>query len=381
MPARSTSIPRPPETPLSSLIRKRIRETGPLSVAAYMDLALNHPTLGYYHGKNPFGADGDFVTAPEISQMFGELIGLWLATAWQQAGSPALFRLVELGPGRGQLMADLLRATTNVPGFLEDADIHLIESSERLRAQQRAKLSGAAVTWHDRLETVPSGPVFLIANEFFDALPVHQLIRIGSGWAERTVTSDGDGDLAFAQGRASPACVGVIEEAPACEPGDMAEISPQREKLAHQIGERIAKDGGVAAIIDYGAFVDHVTGDTLQAVHKHQPVDPLHLPGEADLTTQVDFKSLAQAAASAGADVFGPVPQGTFLRTLGIEVRTATLLQRADQQQSKALRHALFRLTDAGAMGELFKVLVLSAPNSAPPGFEAPTLAAGRLLK
>ncbi|MGI9499087.1 MAG: class I SAM-dependent methyltransferase, partial [Geminicoccaceae bacterium] len=278
MPARSTPAPRPPDTPLLSLIRKRIRETGPLSVAAYMDLALNHPDDGYYHTKEPFGPAGDFVTAPEISQMFGELIGLWLAAAWQQAGGPALFRLVELGPGRGQLMADLVRATARVPGFLASADLHLVESSRRLRDLQRSQLSNLAVTWHDKLETVPEGPLFLIANEFFDALPVHQLIGTESGFAERVVTwaDDGhdDGGLTFTTADPPETLVEMIASLPAGAPGEIAEVSPARSDMARQASERIVRDGGVAAIIDYGAWVDQVTGDTLQAISDHQPVDP-----------------------------------------------------------------------------------------------------------
>jgi len=344
-----------------------------------MDLALNHPDWGYYHTRDPFGAAGDFVTAPEVSQVFGELIGLWLAAAWQQMGQPTPFRLVELGPGRGQLMADLVRATAMVPGFLAAADIHLIETSERLRARQRTQLPDLAVSWHDELETVPKGPFFLIANEFVDALPAHQLIRTETDWAERLVTSDDHGRLTFTQGEAPVMLVDMVENAPVCEPGEIAEISPAREVLAKRMGERIHGDGGVAVIIDYGAWVDHITGDTLQAVRDHRPVDPLCMPGEVDLTTQVDFKRLGEAAAKGGAHVFGPVPQGTFLRTLGIEVRTASLLAKADEGQRRNLREALFRLTDASAMGEAFKVMILGQPGAPPPpGFGAPSLQGGQ---
>jgi len=205
MPARNTPAPSNPETPLLTLIRKRIRKTGPLSIAAFMDLALNHPEYGYYHTQDPFGAEGDFVTAPEISQMFGELIGLWLATAWQGAGCPNPFRLVELGPGRGQLMADLARVAAKVPGFLDAADIHLVESSGRLRDLQRRTIPDLAVSWHDRLKTVPDGPLFLIANEFFDALPVHQLVRTEAGFTERLVSWDDE-----AGGGAHPRSLGAV---------------------------------------------------------------------------------------------------------------------------------------------------------------------------
>ncbi len=378
MPARSTRTPRPPETPrlppLLALIRERIQDTGPLSIANYMDLALNHPEWGYYHTKDPFGVAGDFVTAPEISQVFGELIGLWLAAAWQGAGRPSPFRLVELGPGRGQLMADLIRATAKVPGFLEAADIHLVESSRRLRDMQQKKLPALNTTWHDTFADVPRGPTFLIANEFFDALPIHQLIRTETGMSQRLLTGDGDG-LMFTEGEAPADLLGMISDLPTGNPGEVAEISPARNHLAQEIGGRIGQEGGVALIIDYGAWVNRATGDTLQAVRHHRSADVLETPGEIDLTSQVDFKRLGQAAAGAGSAVYGPVPQGTFLRTLGIEMRIAALLGRAEREQSRSLREALFRLTDASAMGEAFKVLALGSPDQPPPpGFIAPRL-------
>jgi NADH dehydrogenase [ubiquinone] 1 alpha subcomplex assembly factor 7 len=365
----------PPETPLSSLIRERIRKTGPISVADFMELALNHPEHGYYRRREPFGAAGDFTTAPEISQAFGELLGLWLASAWRDSGAPAPFRLVELGPGRGQLMADLLRAAVKVDGFVEAADLHLIETSERLRRAQRQRLRGPTITWHERFETAPNGPLFLIANEFFDALPANQLIRCEGGWVERAVTSKEDAGFVFTERKASQELIDMIPRGRTAEAGEIDEVSPARTELATRIGERIQTQGGVAAIIDYGTWVDRVTGDTFQAIRRHRPDDPLRDPGEADLTTHVDFRRLAEAAAAGGADVFGPVPQGAFLRALGVEARIAALLRGADPEQSRTLRHALFRLTDASAMGELFKVLVLAAPGApAPPGFEAPAL-------
>lgn len=378
MPARNIRAPRRPETEPLTAIREYLEEHGPLSLAAFMNLALNHPEHGYYNKRAPFGADGDFVTAPEISQMFGELIGLWLATAWQEAGRPKPFRLVELGPGSGQLMADMVRATARVPGFLDHADLHLIESSARLQKLQRQKLPDLGITWHETLASVPGGPLFLIANEFFDVLPAHQLVRTPGGWAERLVAI-GDEGLTFSEAEAPKTLRDMLPSEGSPDIGEIAELSPARNALAREIGERIGRDGGVAVIVDYGAWVDRITGDTLQAVRGHQPVDPLDAPGEADLTTHVDFKQLGKAAASGGAAVFGPVPQGSFLRTLGIEVRSAALLRRADPEQSRSLREALFRLTDASAMGELFKVLALSAPNaSPPPGFDKPTCEARR---
>ena len=381
MPARSKPTLRRLDSPLLKLIRKRIETDGPVPVAAFMDLSLNHPTHGYYQSRDPFGTNGDFTTAPEISQVFGELIGLWLATAWQGAGQPAPFQLAELGPGRGQLMIDLLRATAKVPGFLDAASLHLVETSKRLRGVQQIALDGAPITWHERLETVPRGPLFLIANEVFDAIPTPQLVRNERSWAERLVTKGERGELAFALGEAPPVLLEALKDLSASGPGSITEISPAREALAREIGERIGCDGGTAAIIDYGAWVDRATGDTLQAVHDHKPVDPLVAPGEVDLTTQVDFRRVGLAASEGGADVFGPVPQGTFLRTLGVEVRTAALLRHADPEQGKRLRDGLFRLTDASAMGEAFKVLVLGSPKELPPpGFAAPSLRCKRSL-
>ena len=335
-----------------------------------MNLALGHPEFGYYRTRNPFGAGGDFITAPEVSQVFGELLGLWLAAAWQQAGNPTRFRLVELGPGRGQLMADLLRATAGIAGFLEAAELHLVESSERLRAIQRQALPATDVHWHDDLETVPDGPLFLIGNEFLDALPVHQLVRTERGWAERLISGQDDGSLGFTEGPASPDLIDLIIGGDKAGIGDIAEVSPDRLALVRMIAARLKRDGGVALLIDYGAAVSRPTGDTLQAVRDHQPAAPLEEPGLADVTTQVDFLSLARTARAAEAAVHGPMMQGAFLRALGIELRTAMLLKGADEKQSHRLRSALFRLTDASAMGELFKALALTPPDGpTPPAF------------
>ena len=357
---------------LESELAEAIRRDGPLSVARFMSLALHHPTFGYYSRRDPLGPQGDFVTAPELSQAFGEVIGAWLAQAWLDLGRPAPFRLVELGPGRGTLLADVLRATRTVAGFHAGLHLHLVETSEHLRAAQSNRLAEFDPTWHARFGEVPSGPLLLIANEFFDALPVHQLIAMAHGWVERCVDLDPEGRLVFrpAERRSS---LGV--ELPDARPGTVAEISRARTKLARDIGRRIAEDGGVALVIDYGAWAEGPTGDTLQATRRHAPCDPLDAPGTADLTTHVDFRSLATAAAEAGASVYGPVPQGTFLATLGIHLRTAKLIERARPEQQRGLRAALFRLTDASAMGELFKVLVFARPDApAPPGFHQPTL-------
>jgi NADH dehydrogenase [ubiquinone] 1 alpha subcomplex assembly factor 7 len=357
---------------LEQILAAEIRRAGPLPVARFMTLALHHPIHGYYRTQAPIGAAGDFVTAPELSQAFGEVLGAWLARAWLDLGAPAPFRLVELGPGRGTLIADVLRATRSVPGFGSGLRLHLVEIGDRLRALQAERLAGIDASWHDAFAEVPPGPLLLLANEFFDALPVHQLVATGSGWVERRVALAGDCRLAFdlAEGSA-PFDLGL----PPAPAGAVAEISPARAELAQAIGRRLAAEGGVALIVDYGAWAEQPSGDTLQATRNHAPCDPLAAPGMADLTTHVDFRALAEAAAAGGAAVYGPVPQGAFLAGLGIHLRTAKLLERATPEQRRELRAALFRLTDASAMGELFKVLVLAHPAApAPPGFDQATL-------
>jgi NADH dehydrogenase [ubiquinone] 1 alpha subcomplex assembly factor 7 len=357
---------------LEEVLAEAIRREGPLPVARFMDIALNHPTYGYYRKRDPLGAEGDFVTAPELSQAFGEVIGAWLAQAWLDLGMPTPFRLVELGPGRGTLLADALRATRGIPGFHKALRLHLVETSERLRAVQAARLTGFDVGWHSRFGEVPRGPLLLVANEFFDALPAHQLVATARGWVERALDLDADGRFTFCLGEQRSALSPPLPEA---APGTVAEVSPARSDLAHAIARRIAADGGLALVIDYGAWAEGPTGDTLQATRAHAPCDPLEAPGSADLTTHVDFAALAEAAAAGGAAVYGPVPQGTFLTALGVHLRTAKLLARAAPDQRRALRAALFRLIDPGAMGELFKALVLAQPAApAPPGFKAPTL-------
>jgi NADH dehydrogenase [ubiquinone] 1 alpha subcomplex assembly factor 7 len=337
-----------------------------------MTLALHHPTHGYYRTRDPLGPRGDFVTAPEISQAFGEVLGAWLARAWLDLGQPAPFRLVELGPGRATLLADILRTTRRVSGFHPGMRVHLVETGERLRAIQEERLADVAVSWHADLAEVPSGPLLLVANEFFDALPVHQLVATGAGWVERCVALTAENRFEF---QLAPDASPLGADLPEAAPGTVAEVSPARTGLARGIARRIAQDGGVALVVDYGAWADGPTGDTLQATRDHGPCHPFDAPGTADVTTHVDFRALAEAACGHGAAVYGPVPQGTFLSSLGIHLRTAKLLERATPEQQRELRAALFRLTDPGAMGELFKVLVLTRPGApAPPGFAAPTL-------
>jgi len=345
---------------LGRLIVRRIALTGPISIADFMAEALGHPRLGYYRRAAPLGAAGDFVTAPEISQMFGELLGAWLAERWLAMGSPAVVRLAELGPGRGSLMADILRATRGVPGFHAALDLHLVEINEALRAAQRAALAGVPPTWHERFEEVPAGPLLLIANEFFDALPVRQFEKTGRGWSERMVGLAQDGEtLTFAL---APGVSPLSSHLPEAKAGAQAEICEAGRRLASAIGARLKRDGGWALIIDYGYDRGH--GASLQAVRGHRGAGIFDHPGETDLSAHVDFAALANAT---GARTFGPVGQGDFLQRLGIVHRAQTLKARATPEQRLAIDAALQRLIGADQMGTLFHVLAVGDDRSAAP--------------
>ncbi len=355
-------------TDLSDLIRQRIAEDGPLSLADFMGIALTHADGGYYITRDPFGVAGDFTTAPEVSQMFGELIGLWSAVTWQSMGGPDPVRVVELGPGRGTLMADLLRAAHAVPAFARAIRPHLVEISPTLRAAQEQALGAAgpdhAPTWHTALGEVPLGPSIIIANEFFDALPVRQFERTEEGWRERLVDSDPAGGFCVTLSRKEVARLGPAPE------GSVQEICPEGNETAAAIGRRLAAFGGVALIIDYG-HEETALGDTLQAVRDHAFAPVLEAPGEADLTAHVDFEALANAAQVAGARAYGPVPQGHFLMALGLAERTRALLDAADARQREDIAAAQHRLAHPDEMGLLFKVLALGAPDlPTPAGFE-----------
>lgn len=362
---------------LAEHLARRIRAEGPLSVAEVMADALMHPRLGYYATRDPFGADGDFTTAPEISQMFGELVGLWCAVVWQQMGAPARLPLIELGPGRGTLMADALRAARLVPGFRDAVELHLVEASPTLRAVQARAVTDA--TWHDDTGSLPDGPAVAIANEFFDALPVLQLVRRGGRWRERRVALDAAGRLAWTEtpGPSAHAALLAEEVADAGADGDVAELCPAGLSIADGLARRVAACGGAVLVIDYGHPASAV-GDTLQAVRRHRPVDPLASLGVADLTAHVDFGALARAAGQAGAEVHGPVTQATFLGRLGIETRATRLMQAASPAVAADVQAALRRLIDPGEMGTLFKAMAWTSSGAAvPPGFEGPSSGTG----
>lgn len=342
-------------------IKSDIAAQGPMRLDTYMATCLFHPTLGYYTGQEPFGAAGDFITAPEISQMFGELIGLCLAQSWMTQGSPAKFTLAELGPGRGTLMQDILRATKAMPDFQNAAEIVMVEASPRLRRLQAETLSAYQVTWVDDVSALPAHPLFLIANEFFDALPIRQFVRSENQWRERQIGLNGDA-LEFGLGPAlpQPALEGRTKDT---SEGDLVEICDAAINIIAQIGARIEASGGAALIIDYGDW--RSLGDTLQAVQDHAPIDPLATPGQADLTAHVDFEALAQAAAPSA---FTRVtPQGVFLERLGITERAQKLAAALNGVPLDTHIAAHRRLTHPLEMGNLFKVMALYQTGGAPP--------------
>ena len=361
-------------TPLEDEIRRLIAVAGPMPVADYMRLCLTHPQYGYYLTRDPIGAAGDFITAPEISQMFGELIGLWMAAVWQQMGAPENVRVVELGPGRGILMSDALRAAAIVKDFRDAIVVHLVEISPKLREQQERRLQGLEipVLWHAALDDVPGGPIIMVANEFVDALPIHQAVKQTDGWHERVVEIAADGNFAISTAR------DPLPHFDATLPRELRE-SPESsiyewrsDGIALEIGRRVRSDGA-ALIIDYG-HARHGLGETLQAVAEHSYVDPLHAPGRADLSAHVDFPALAQSAEIIGARIHGPISQRDFLHRLGIDKRAAALKARASVEKAIEIDQALSRLTAPGSqgMGELFKVLAIADTKLGPlPGFGA----------
>jgi SAM-dependent MidA family methyltransferase len=359
--------------PLLDEIRRRIAVGGPMPVADYMRLCLTHPQHGYYVKHDPLGAGGDFITAPEISQMFGELIGVWMATVWRQMGAPENFRIIELGPGRGTLLDDALRATGTVAGFGDAAVVHLVEISPALREVQERRLAktGLTMLWHERLEDVPGGPSIIVANEFIDALPVHQAVKQQDGWHERVVTVGAEGNLTFEAAR-EPLQFFDTSLPRALRQAPLGSIYEWRaDTIALELGRR-CRDEGAALIIDYG-HAHSGLGDTLQAVARHSFTDPLRAPGMADLTAHVDFEALAQCAETIGARIHGPIPQRDLFLRLGIEQRAAALKSAVSQQQAADIEIAFSRLIAGGArgMGELFKTIAIAAPKLGPlPGFE-----------
>jgi NADH dehydrogenase [ubiquinone] 1 alpha subcomplex assembly factor 7 len=358
---------------LDRKIARRIRDEGPLSVAAYMAMALHDPERGYYARRDPIGTRGDFITAPEISQVFGELLGLWCAVVWGQLGRPDPVILAELGPGRGVLVGDLLHAASTVPDFHRALRLHLVETSAALRAAQQQRLAQFEPTWVPRFEDLPDGPMLLVANEFLDALPIRQFVRCGPHWSERMVTLDGENRFVFVDGPPSPIARLLLPEAlrDSAEQGAVVEICPAALALAAALGARFAHQPGAALFIDYGYFPS-AAGATLSALHRHHAVPVLTAPGTADLSAHVDFAAFTEAAGAGGAETHGPAPQAKLLTELGARERAAVLRARANSCQKHDLDSGVERLLDPCGMGTLFKAIALVSPGlPAPPGFEA----------
>lgn len=351
-------------TPLKELIAHRIRNYGPMTIDEFMSICMLDPDHGYYSGRDPLGVAGDFTTSPEISQMFGELVGLCIAQTWIDQGRPARFALAELGPGRGTLMSDILRATRNIPGFCDAAKVYLVEQSRSFKDIQRANLPGFGVGWIETARQLPNLPLFLVANEFFDALPVNQYRRHAKGWEDIQLGLAGM-ELAFLRSAFRPSDF-LDERYPSAETGDIVEVRVGAEEIMKEISGKVSKHGGVAIIIDYGD--SQISGDTLRAIKEHEAVDPLAEPGLADLSAHVDFGALARAAT--GVSVTPPVPQGVFLERLGISARARKLADKLNSNELEEHVAAHRRLTAPDEMGELFKAMaVYPADASPPPGF------------
>ena len=353
-------------TALASKIKSLIRANGPISVADYFALCLADPEHGYYRNRNPFGRAGDFITAPEISQLFGEMVGVFMVHAWQRHGQPDLVRLTEIGPGRGTMMADMLRVISRIaPALYETATVHLVETSPRLQDIQRQTLLAheGKVEWHSGFDEMPDGFTLIAANELFDAIPIRQFVKTPMGFRERMVGLDADDDLTFVVGVSNldPGLLPTLE-GPVPD-GTVFEIAPARQAILLTMCERLRAFGGSALIFDYGHMVTSY-GDTLQAVRSHEFDPPLANPGLADLTSHVDFEELARTAETAGVRVNGCMHQGDFLVGLGIEQRAAALGRGKDRTIQQEIVQAVERLAGAGEgrMGELFKVLALSNP-------------------
>nr|WP_321511006.1 SAM-dependent methyltransferase [uncultured Celeribacter sp.] len=355
-------------TALRDIFKRQIAQTGPLSLTEFMAECLLHPKHGYYTTRDPLGATGDFTTAPEISQMFGELLGLCLAQSWLDQGAPAPFILAELGPGRGTLMADILRATKAVPGFHAALILHLVEASPTLRAAQKARLDGYAVTWCDTVAELPQAPLWLIANEFFDALPIRQFTRGIHGWHETQIALNGT-TLNMGRGAEVPLAA-LAHRLTDTQPGDVVEICPAAIPILSEIARRITHHSGAAIIIDYGGW--HSLGDTFQALEQHKMVNPLDRPGQADLTAHVDFEALATAAQAAGAQASQMIEQAALLARLGISARAEALARKLQGDALESHVKAFERLTSPSEMGTLFKAIAIApSPEMLPPGFDA----------
>lgn len=342
---------------LSTLLAAQIRDHGPMPVSVFMAQALGHPQHGYYMIQQPFGIEGDFTTAPEISQLFGETLAVWVMSQAEMVKDAPIVQLVELGPGRGTLMHDLWRGLSALPDLRDRMQIHLVEFSAQLQEQQRAKLEGLPVTWHTTFETVPQKPSFIIANEFFDALPIEQAVYHNGHWHQRLVTQDEE-DFLFTLG---PALQGIYVDNPV--DGAIYEYAPPAAEMMEDFCYFLRKNKGAMAVIDYGDFtpVDERVGETLQALYKHAPCSPLEHIGECDLTAHVAFDALHQLAIEGGCAIGFAATQREFLTQHGIRLRAEKLLAHATLDQARTLKSGLERLVAPNQMGDLFKVLTVDS--------------------
>lgn len=349
---------------LEKFIKNQIDLNGPMDIGQFMSIALAHPKYGYYMKQDPFGREGDFTTAPEISQIFGEILGAWVADLWMQMGCPESFTLLECGPGRGTLMVDMLRGAKNVKGFHEAAQIHLLEISPTLKKIQGEKLFPHRPIWHDSLETLPTGePLIVLANEFLDALPFRQLQKTAEGWQERVVSYEEENGFVFALRPVGKALISHIpSHLHSAHPDGVFEIAPARINFIRNLAAHLRENSGVALFIDYGPMRSGL-GDSFQALKDNAYAKPLEDVGNADLTSHVDFEALAQAAGQEGLQINGPVNQGTFLQNLGIGLRAQKLKRSASKEQGSDIEKSLHRLTDSAQMGKLFKVLCMRCNN------------------
>lgn len=360
-------------TPLEEIIKQQIRDKGPMNLGDYMSLCLGHPEFGYYMTRDPFGVDGDFVTAPEISQMFGELMGAWIADSWIKLGAPQKFNLVECGPGRGTLMSDALRATKNVDGFLDAVQLHLLEMSPILKKIQKQNLSQYDATWHNDLSTLPNdAPYIVIGNEFLDALASRQLTYTDAGWLEKMVSLDINDTLCLGNFKPQDDIESAIT--PFLIPpqvGEQVEVSLEQRAFLDDLLNIVLKQRGIALFVDYG-FVHNVAGDTLQAVKKHRYCSIIETPGEADITAHVNFAEISRVAMEKSMTVHGPVSQSDYLQRLGISIRAEHLMKHGDEMQRRDIGLALNRLIGTGKnrdrmkdeMGTLFKVIAFTSDSS-----------------
>ena len=357
-------------TSLSKRIIDLIAATGPLPVNQYMAICLFDPEAGYYTSRQPFGRDGDFITAPEVSQMFGELVAVWLRTAWDASGCPLPATFAEIGPGRGTLMKDILRTLSKLdPKLVEHAEFAMVETSERLTEIQKQSHQGASTrpAWHKTIDTLPALPLFIVGNELFDAIPIRQFAKSAGTWRERAVGLDEAGGLTFVAAAGAPDPALLPPGADDAPEGAVVELAPARAALMETIAARIAEHGGAGLFVDYG-YAGPAFGDTLQAVRKHRYDDPLATPGEADLTAHVDFFALGNAARRHGLAAH-LMDQGDFLIAMGLIERAGRLGAGADDATRARLRSEVERLSAPDQMGILFKVMAIAPERLPLPAF------------